>query len=186
MSLFEAAFFWAAMRHGLDKNVDPRAHLFPVNDIFETKDGKRLTLGILEEHFWDNFVKMVPALSVESFSSDAKRRANGDALSALLSDIMKTKTAEEWLKICDDNDIPVDLCITPGEAAELEQIVARQDVAAIGGERFATFPVFANGARGGELRRGVPGPGEHGREILVELGFDDAEIADMKKAGAVK
>ena len=186
LSLFEAAFFWAAMRHSLDKNVDPRAHLFPVNDIFETKDGKRLTLGILEEHFWDNFVKMVPALSAESFSSDAKRRANGDALSALLSEIMKTKTAEEWLRICNDNDIPVDLCITPGEAAELEQIVARQDVASAGGEKFALFPVFANGARGGRLRRGVPGPGEHGREILVELGFDDAEIADMKKAGAVK
>ena len=186
LSLFEAAFFWAAMRHGLDKNVDPRAHLFPVNDIFETKDGKRLTLGILEEHFWDNFVRMVPALSAESFSSDAKRRANGDALSALLSEIMKTKTAEEWLRICNDNDIPVDLCITPGEAAELEQIVARQDVASAGGEKFALFPVFANGARGGRLRRGVPGPGEHGREILVELGFDDAEIADMKKAGAVK
>ena len=186
LSLFEAAFFWAAMRHSLDKNVDPRAHLFPVNDIFETKDGKRLTLGILEEHFWDNFVKMVPALSAESFSSDAKRRANGDALSALLSEIMKTKTAEEWLRICNDNDIPVDLCITPGEAAELEQIVARQDVASAGGEKFALFPVFANGARGGRLRRGVPGPGEHGREILVELGFDDAEIVDMKKAGAVK
>jgi len=186
LSLFEAAFFWAAMRHGLDKNVDPRAHLFPVNDIFETKDGKRLTLGILEEHFWKNFIAFVPGLSDEAFSTDEKRRANGDRLSALLEKAMKTKTAGEWMKLCDENDVPVDLCITPGEAAELGQIVARQDVAAIGGERFATFPVFANGARGGELRRGVPGPGEHGREILVELGFDDAEIADMKKAGAVK
>jgi alpha-methylacyl-CoA racemase len=186
LSLFEAAFFWAAMRHSLDKDVDPRAHLFPVNDIFETNDGKRLTLGILEEHFWDNFVKLIPALSSDSFSSDAKRRANGDQLSAQLAEIMKTKTAAEWLKLCGDNDIPVDLCITPGEAADLEQIVARKDVATFAGERFATFPVFANGARGGELRRGVPGAGEHGREILVELGFDDAEIADMKKAGAVK
>ena len=185
LSLFEAAFFWAAMRHGLDPQVDPKAHLFPVNDIFETRDGKRLTLGILEEHFWENFVKVVPALAADSFVSDAKRRANGDALSTLLSEFMKTKTAAEWLKICSDNDVPVDLCITPGEAAELEQIRARQDVAVAGGEKFALFPVFANGARGGQLRRGVPGLGEHGREVLVELGFDDAEIADLKKAGAV-
>src|SRR6185503_5749954 len=39
LSLFETAFFWAAMRHGLDPEVDPRAHLFPVNDVFETSDG---------------------------------------------------------------------------------------------------------------------------------------------------
>ena len=186
MSLFEAAFFWAAMRHGLDPEVDPKAHIFPVNDIFETKDGRRLTLGILEEHFWENFVKAVPGLSSEAYSSDAKRRANGDALSGLLSEKMKTKTAAEWLKICNDNDIPVDLCITPGEAADLEQIRARQDVATIGGEKFAVFPVFANGTRGGQLRRGVPALGEHSREILVELGFDDAQIADMRKAGAVR
>jgi crotonobetainyl-CoA:carnitine CoA-transferase CaiB-like acyl-CoA transferase len=186
LSLFEAAFFWAAMRHSLDPRVDPRAHLFPVNDIFETSDGKRLTLGILEEHFWRNFVAFVPELSDQAFSTDEKRRANGDLLSSLLETAMKTKTAAEWLKLCDDNDVPVDLCITPGEAAQLEQIVARQDVSSVAGERFATFPVFANGARGGQLRRGVPGPGEHTREVLVDLKFDDAEIADMKRAGAVK
>src|SRR6267142_1976232 len=38
LSLFEAAFFMAAMRHSLDPDVDPRAHLFPVNDVFECAD----------------------------------------------------------------------------------------------------------------------------------------------------
>ena len=186
LSLFEAAFFWAAMRHGLDPAVDPKAHIFPVNDIFETKDGRRLTLGILEDHFWNNFVKVVPALASDIFSSDAKRRANGDALSARLAEVMKEKTAEEWLKLCNDNDVPVDLCITPAQAAELAQIVARKDVAAFAGEKFALFPVHANGVRGAQLRRGVPRAGEHSREILVDLGFDDAQIADMAKAGAVR
>ncbi len=186
LSLFEAAFFWAAMRHSLDPKVDPKAHIFPVNDIFETKDGKRLTLGILEDHFWENFVRFVPELGDADFNSDSKRRANGDRLSLLIEKAIKGKTAEEWMRLCDEHDVPVDLCITPGEAADLPQIRERQDVSAIGGERFATFPVFANGARGGRLRRGVPGAGEHGREILVELGFDDAEIADLRKAGAVK
>jgi crotonobetainyl-CoA:carnitine CoA-transferase CaiB-like acyl-CoA transferase len=190
LSLFEAAFFWAAMRHSLDKNVDPRAHLFPVNDIFETSDGKRLTLGILEEHFWKNFVGVAKVLgfdlSSERFSTDAKRRANGDALSAELEKLLRQKTAKEWLELCDAHDVPVDLCVTPGDAAELEQIRARKDVASVGGDRFATFPVFADGARGGELRRGVPRLGEHTREILVELKFDDAEIAQMVSSGSVK
>ncbi len=190
LSLFEAAFFWAAMRHSLDPKVDPRAHLFPVNDVFETKDGKRLTLGILEEHFWKNFVKVAEILgfdlSSESFSTDAKRRANGDVLSTRLAEILKGKTSKEWLALCDEHDVPVDLCITPGEAAELEQIRARRDVATAGGERFATFPVHADGERGGALRRGVPRLGEHTREVLVELKFDDGEIAQMVSSGAVK
>src|SRR5260221_6645035 len=186
LSLFEAAFFWAAMRHSLDPDVDPKAHIFPVNDIFETKDGKRLTLGILEDHFWENFIKFVPELSDEAFSSDRKRRQNGDVLSEKLASKIKERTAKEWLALCDQHDVPVDLCITPGEAAQLEQIVARGGVSAAGGERFASFPVFANGARGGQLRRGVPALGEHTREILVELDFDDAEIAGLKKAEAVR
>ena len=185
LSLFEAAFFWAAMRHSLDPKVDPRAHIFPVNDIFETADGKRLTLGILEEHFWTNFVKFVPELAGEEFSSDQKRRANGDRLSALIEQAIRKKSAKEWLALCDEHDVPVDLCVTPGEAVDNEQIRARKDVAVAGGERFATFPVFAEGARGGELRRGVPRLGEHTREILVELKFDDSEIAQMVSSGCV-
>jgi len=187
LSLFEAAFFWAAMRHSLDPAVDPRAHLFPVNDVFEASDGKRLTLGILEEHFWKNFVKFVPELSGEEFSTDQKRRANGDRLSSLIEKAIKTRTAREWLALCDEHDVPVDLCITPGEAAGLEQLRARgATAAAAGGERFATFPVFAEGVRGGELRRGVPKLGEHTREVLVELAFDDGEIAQLVSSGAVK
>jgi crotonobetainyl-CoA:carnitine CoA-transferase CaiB-like acyl-CoA transferase len=168
------------MRHGLDPQVDPRAHLFPVNDVFETQDGKRLTLGILEEHFWRNFVKLVPELGEERFSTDSSRRENGDALSGLLAKFMKTRTASEWLKLCDENDVPVDLCVTPGEAARHPQLVERQAT-----ERgYAKFPVWANGRRGGAIRRRTPKLGEHTREILVELGFDDAEIAAFLKSRA--
>ncbi|HZE60212.1 MAG TPA: CaiB/BaiF CoA-transferase family protein [Burkholderiales bacterium] len=181
LSLFEAAFFLTAMRHGLDAEVDARAHLFPVNDVFETADGQRLTLGILEEHFWQNFVRIVPELGDARFATDAKRRANGDALSRELERVLGTKTAAEWLRLCDENDVPVDLCVTPGEAAKHPQLVERKAT-----ERgHAKFPVWANGRRAGSIRHGTPKLGEHSREILVELGFEDGEIADLRKKGAV-
>jgi crotonobetainyl-CoA:carnitine CoA-transferase CaiB-like acyl-CoA transferase len=181
LSLFEAAFFWTAMRHSLDPDVDPRAHIFPVNDVFETADGKRLTLGILEEHFWANFVPLAPELDQERFSTDEKRRRNGDELSALITKIIRSRTSEEWLALLEENDVPVDLCVTPAEAAQHPQLLARQAL-----ERgYAKFPVWANGRRGGAIRLRTPKLGEHSREILVELGFDDGEIAGFVKKGVV-
>jgi crotonobetainyl-CoA:carnitine CoA-transferase CaiB-like acyl-CoA transferase len=181
LSLFETAFFWAAMRHGLDPQADPRAHIFPVNDVFETQDGKRLTLGILEEHFWRNFVKLAPELGDERFADDASRRKHGDALSALLSSIMKRRTAEDWMRLCEEQDVPVDLAVTPGEAARHGQLLERGAV-----ERgYAKFPLWANGRRAGAIARRTPKLGEHSREILVELGFDDGEIAAFLKGATV-
>ena len=182
LSLFEAAFFWSAMRHGLDAGADPRAHIFPVNDVFETADGKRLTLGILEEHFWNNFVALVPQLNRPEFSDDASRRRNGDALSLLLAEVFKSRPANEWLRILEENDVPVDLCVTPGEASQHIQLQERQAVE----KGYAKFPVWANGKRGGRIRAGTPRLGEHTREILVELGFDDSQVADFVKTGTVK
>jgi crotonobetainyl-CoA:carnitine CoA-transferase CaiB-like acyl-CoA transferase len=182
LSLFEAGFFWAAMRHSLDPQVDPRAHIFPVNDIFECADGKRLTLGILEEHFWENLVALVPELKQAAYATDALRRRNGDALSLHLSNVFKARASDDWIRLLEEHDIPVDLCVTPGEAARHPQLVERQAL-----ERgYAKFPVWANGARGASIRRRTPKLGEHSREILVELGFEDGDIAEFVKSGAVK
>jgi crotonobetainyl-CoA:carnitine CoA-transferase CaiB-like acyl-CoA transferase len=190
LSLFESAFFWSAMRHSLSHEADPKAHIFPSNDVFETQDGARVTLGILEQHFWENFARAVadvaPELSGERYASDVLRRRYGDELAQKLATLLRTRTADEWLRLCDANDVPVDVCLTPAQAAELEQIRERGDVVALGGERFALFPVHADGRRAGSIRFGVPGPGEHTREVLAEIGFRDDQIAALARSGAVR
>jgi crotonobetainyl-CoA:carnitine CoA-transferase CaiB-like acyl-CoA transferase len=124
-------------------------------------------------------VGIVPELADERFSTDQKRRMNGDALSAKLAEVMRSRSAEDWIRLLEENDVPFDLCLKPGEAAQLEHLQQRQAV-----ERgYAKFPVWANGRRGGRIRSGPPRLGEHSREILVELGFNDAEIAAMVKDG---
>ena len=45
--------------------------------------------------------------------------------------------------------------------------------------------MWANGRRGASIRNRTPKLGEHSREILVELGFDDSEIAGFFKSGTV-
>jgi len=126
-------------------------------------------------------MQLAPELGEERFSSDEKRRRNGDELSELIAKIMKTRSASDWLRLCEENDVPVDLCVTPADAAQHPQLVERRAV-----ERgYAKFPVWANGRRGGAIRAPTPKLGEHSREILVELGFDDAEIAALVRTGVV-
>jgi crotonobetainyl-CoA:carnitine CoA-transferase CaiB-like acyl-CoA transferase len=124
-------------------------------------------------------VGIVPQLADERFATDQKRRMNGDALSARLAEVMRSRSAEDWIQLLEENDVPFDLCLKPGEAAQLAHLRERQALQ----RGFAKFPVWANGRRGGEIRSGVPRLGEHSREILVELGFNDAEIAAMVKDG---
>jgi crotonobetainyl-CoA:carnitine CoA-transferase CaiB-like acyl-CoA transferase len=126
-------------------------------------------------------VRIAPQLDNERFATDALRRKNGDALSGELERIMKTRSASEWIALCEANDVPVDIAVTPAEAARHPQLVERQAT-----ERgYAKFPVWANARRGGRIARRTPKLGEHSREILVELGFDDAEIAALVRTGGV-
>jgi crotonobetainyl-CoA:carnitine CoA-transferase CaiB-like acyl-CoA transferase len=181
LSLYEAALFCAALRHGIGEHTDPRAHIWPVNDMFETADGSRLILGIVEQHFWDSFrdaVKgLAPAVMDSKFDTDPSRRQHGDELSRLLKDLFLKKTAQQWHDLLESQDVPVELPMTPAEASRTEYAQARQAVSEVDGERHVLFPLWANGRRAGSIRRGTPALNEDGRAVLQELGFarDDAE-----------
>ncbi len=193
LSLYEAALFCAALRHGIADKTDPRAHIWPVNDLFETADGSVLILGIVEQHFWDNFraavKEMEPALMDAKFDTDPSRRKHGDELSRLLKKLFLRKTARQWHELLEPLDVPAELPMTPAEASRTAYARARAATVEIGGERHILFPLWANGGRGGELRRGTPALNADGAAVLRELGFaqDQAEriLASAGAGGAV-
>ncbi len=188
LSLYEAGLFCAAMRHGIGEHTDPRAHIWPVNDLFETADGSRLILGIVEQHFWDSFRKAVrdlaPAVMDSRFDTDPSRRKHGDELSLLLKDLFLKKTAQQWHDLLEPQDVPVELPMTPAEASRTEYAHARQAVVEVEGERHILFPLWANGRRGGEIRRGTPALNADGSDVLKELGFAQEDIARILRSAA--
>jgi crotonobetainyl-CoA:carnitine CoA-transferase CaiB-like acyl-CoA transferase len=181
LSLYDASLFCAALRHGIAEHTDPRAHIWPVNDLFETADGSVLILGIVEQHFWESFRAAVtdlePALADPKFDTDASRRKHGDELSRLLKQLFLKKTAREWHDLLEPKDVPVELPMTPAEASRTDHALARETVAEADGERHVLFPLWANGMRAGTIRRGTPALNADGRAVLQELGFarDDIE-----------
>ena len=190
LSLYEAGLFCAAMRHGIGEHTDPRAHIWPVNDLFETADGSTLILGIVEQHFWDNFraavKQMEPAVMDPKFDTDPSRRKHGDELSRLLKRLFLNKTSREWHALLEPLDVPIELPMTPAQASRTDYAQAREDVTELDGERHVLFPLWANGARGGALRRGTPALNADGAAVLRELGFAEDEARRILGAAGAK
>lgn len=188
-SLFEGVFSWAATRHGLAPDTPVRGHLTPGNDLFDAADGKRIALGLVEEHFWRGFCKasadLAPDLSDPRYGSSALRKKHGDELHRRLKELIASRPAAEWISRMEANDVPFSLCATPLEASQGEQIAARGCVAVRDGQRHALFPGWADGRPAARLRNAPPALGQHSREVLVEVGFSELEIAALLQAGAV-
>ncbi|TSA13836.1 MAG: CoA transferase [Betaproteobacteria bacterium] len=189
LSLYEAGLFCAALRHGIADDTDPRAHIWPVNDLFETADGSALILGIVEQHFWENFraaaKHLEPALMEPKFDTDPSRRKHGDELSRLLKSLFLKQTAVQWHDLLEPLDVPVELPLTPTQASRTDYAKAREAVTDIGGERHVLFPLWANGRRGGAIRRVSPAPNADGADVLQELGFARDEVERILGSAAV-
>lgn len=187
LSITEVALSYTVSRHGLDLDHVTDVHLWPTNDVFATADGKAVTLGIVEEHFWKNFVAAVkdlaPDLGDARYGDEPARRAHGDELSRRLHEVLKSRGIDEWMARFERHDVPAQRCLAPLEASLSPQIVARETVMEMGAERHVPFPVRVNGRRGAVLNRLAPGLGEHNREVLAELGFGAAETAAFESAG---
>jgi len=173
LSLFEAAFFMAAMRHSLDPDVDPRAHLFPVNDVFATADGERLTLRHPRRALLAELRRHRPgALPTSALPRSEAARERRCALSpasrgACAAGARKIGSGS-WKR-------------TTCRSISASSRAKPRSLSTCGNGKpwsagIAKFPVWANAGAAGasdraaEARRALA-------EILVELGFNDAEIA---------
>ena len=129
LALADAALAFTAARHGLDAETPSRAHLYPTNDVFETADGRALTLGIIEPHFWRGFVAaaadIAPDFAAPAWADEMRRLADGDALHARIAVVMRSQSSSHWLSRLARHDVPAHLVLSPAEAGRTPQARAR-------------------------------------------------------------
>ena len=164
----------------------------PCYNIYETQDGKHVTLAALEYKFWHTFCSRIGHLELVPFHLPVGPGEREQAIN-MLQAIFKTKTRDEWMAELADIDACFGPVYTLDEALNDPQAQARgvslmSKAKDEGDEKttFRTLPSFPriSGVEQ-EQRFAAPGMGEHTDALLREAGYSDAEIEQFKTGGVI-
>lgn len=153
-------------------------------NIYETKDGKYLTLGILEEWFWKNLCSALKRddLSKINFMSPSEQ----PKLSSALKEIFKTRTLSEWITFLNAADVPCGPVNTIEDVFKDEQVLHRKmlleiEDPAAGRIKQIGIPVKLSETPGA-IRTSPPELGQHTEEALTEIaGLTKEEVKRLRK-----
>ncbi len=172
-------------------NVDPKGGEYrntggaPCYSIFRCKDGHYVTLGALEEHFWERFCDAagVPELKSDQFPEGEARTRQFE----VLNHVFEQRTRSEWVDLFFKHDIPGGPVNTMREAFEDPHVKAREMVMHVdhpveGRIPQLGFPVKFSGTPG-RISSPPPVLGQHTDEVLKRLGYTEEQIAQFAKSG---
>lgn len=154
----------------------------------ETQDGGFLTTANAESYFWERFCRAIGKEELIPL-----HRARGEAsrqVVAQVQEAMRTRPRDEWLQVLRAADTCVGPVYNMAEVFADPQIQAREMVLELdhptqGKVRQIGIP-FKLAATPGSVRSFAPFPGQHTRELLGSAGYNEEEIAELERVGAVK
>jgi len=157
---------------------------------YRTRDGHVCVL-VYTDRQWRAFFELIgrPEMmdSDPRFSTLGRRTENIQALYAMVDEVMATRTTAHWLEALERIDIPVMPMHTVESLMEdphLQAVGFLQPVEHPSEGTLLEIAVPSTWSRTQpNVRRQAPRAGEHGREILDELGYAPGDIAALAAAG---
>jgi alpha-methylacyl-CoA racemase len=149
----------------------------PWYDVYETKDGKYVSIGSIEGRFYEELVRKlgVPDLGQHD-------RSRWPEMKSLFEKTIRSRTREEWCRVFDGSDACFAPVLSWSEARRDPHMVFRRNfIEAAGVEQPAPAPRFSRTP--GAVRRAPPERGEGGRQALADWGFGPAEIDRLAAQG---
>ncbi len=168
---------------------------YPYYGVYETKDGKYITIGCIEPHFWENLCRLlgredyIPYHFASEHTMHKPEDKRWDEIRSFLKQTFLTKTRDEWFELLTHSDIPAGKVYTPDEVFSDPQVLHRQMVIEV--EHPALGKIKQVGIAPklsdmpGKVRTLSPLLGEHTNEILQELGYNQNEIENLRVEGII-
>lgn len=160
-------------------------------EALRTKDG-HVVVAANNERMWADLCRVLGVEALvgdERFAGNSDRLRNRHALARELEDALAARPTAEWVELLLAAGVPA------GPIQDYGQVLADEHTHARGMVQTVEHPVEGDirllGApiktRGGSQRPAAPPPllGEHGAELLAELGMSPERIADLRAAGAL-
>ena len=156
---------------------------YPFYNVYETSDGKFMTLGALEPKFWANFCRKVEREDLVARQFDpAERRDN---LFETVRGIFKSRTQAEWIELMVDADCCCEPVLSMSEAFEHAQTREREMVrqsSSLTDQLGFSYKLSETPPR--EASR-APELGEHTAELLAALGISREDRDRLSEAGVI-
>ena len=154
----------------------------PWYNVYEAKDGKHVSVAPVERKFYD---QLLDAMGLDPAKvPDQLDRETWPELRRRLADIFRSKTRDEWCEVMEGREACFAPVLTIEEAVKHPHMRARRSFLDVDGVlQPAPAPRFSRTPS--SVRSGPPIPGSNTNEIMSAWGFSDAEIADLRKNGAI-
>jgi alpha-methylacyl-CoA racemase len=155
----------------------------PYYSVYETSDGRYVSLASNEARFYRNTVELM-GLSFEDLP-EQQDRSRWPEVKARFAKIFKTRTREEWVELMEGKEVCLQPVLSMTEAPSHPHLKARGTFVEFDGVvQPAPAPRFSRTPPA--IQRGAPQVGEHTDEALADWGFDATERAALRAAGAIR
>ncbi|MEW6034573.1 MAG: CaiB/BaiF CoA-transferase family protein [Chloroflexota bacterium] len=168
---------------------------YPYYGVYETKDGKYLSIGCIEPRFWETLCRLLGREDYASYTfrpehfTDKPRDRKWAEIKRFLEAKFITRTRQEWFDLLSGAGLPVGKVNAMDELFSDPQVLHRRmvlelDHPAVGKVRQVGIPVKLSETPG-RVRSLSPVLGEHTDAVLKELGYSTEQIRGWREAGVV-
>jgi alpha-methylacyl-CoA racemase len=152
---------------------------------YRCSDEKWINIAPLEPQFYAQFVELMGLSDDERFVKGQMDPGMWPALTEELTVLFSSRTQAQWCDVLEGSDCCFAPVLDPMAASRHPHMAARQTYQNIDGVLQAAPAPRFSGA-GSNSVRPIPKRGEHGREILAEVGISEHGIAALVTMGAAK